>query len=81
MNHSLVTTDRTLGFGDGRFRFRTAAYGSWAGDARIVFRVRADRDPQERAAEKGIRHFDALRISTRREIGRWLISHPDFPIA
>ena len=55
--------------------------GSWAGDARIVFRVRADRDPQERAAEKGIRHFDALRISTPREIGRWLISHPDLPIA
>lgn len=76
-----TTNPTTLRFGDGRFALYTAEYGSWAGDARIVFRVRADRDPQKRAAEKGIRHFDALRLSTPREIGRWLISHPDFPIA
>jgi hypothetical protein len=47
----------------------------------MVFRVRVDRGPLERAAEKGIRGFDELRISTPREIGRWLISHQDFPIS
>ena len=39
-------------FQDGTFSFFTAEYGSWARDQRIVFRVRTDREPKERAAEK-----------------------------
>lgn len=77
----LTSTDRTLRFRDGELAFYTAEFGSWAADARIVFRVRADRDPRERAAEKGIRSFDRIVPSTRRQIARWLISHPDHPIA
>lgn len=48
-------THKTYRFADGDFRFYVATFGSWADDARIVFRVRVDRDPHERAGEKGIR--------------------------
>ena len=67
---------RTLRFPDGRFTLYTAQYGSWTNDQRIVFRVRVDRDPHERAGEKGIRDFDRLVPASTQEIAWWLESHP-----
>ena len=70
---------RTFRFADGDFRFYVASFGSWANDAHIVFRVRIDRDPHERAAEKAIRGYDRV-LPLKLEgdlVARWLISHPD----
>lgn len=72
--------NRTMKFKDGLFSFFTADYGSWAHDIRIVFRVREDRDPHERAAEKDIKNYDRLRPSLPEEIQSWIGSHPNFPI-
>jgi len=57
--------------------FWTAHYGSWAQDARIVFRVRNDRIPKERAAEKNIMHYDRLYPATPEEISGWNDTHRD----
>ncbi len=69
---------RTYRFADGDFRFYVATFGSWADDARIVFRVRVDRDPRQRAAEKAICGYDRV-LPLKLEgdyVTRWLISHP-----
>jgi len=58
-------------FNDGTFRFFTAHYGSWKNDIRIVFRVRIDRDPQSRAAEKNINQYDRLLPASENEIQQW----------
>jgi hypothetical protein len=55
-------------FRDGEFGFYTAHYGSWANDARVVFRVRTDRNPRERAREKGIQGFDRIVPASEKEI-------------
>jgi len=65
-------------FSDGVFSFHTVIYGSWAGDKRIVFRVRSDRNPIERAAEKQIRNYDRVVPSTQQEIDAWFFSHSGF---
>lgn len=65
-------------FKDGVFFFYTAHYGSWARDIRIVFRVRVDRLPKERAEEKEIFYYDRLIPSTQEEIDEWVVSHLDF---
>jgi len=62
-------------FIDGIFVFYTAIYGSWQNDARIVFRVRIDRDPKERAKEKNIKYFDRIILSNKNEIVNWFNSH------
>jgi hypothetical protein len=51
---------RTYQFKDGEFKFYYAQYGSMDRDKRIVFRVRVDRDPKERAREKGIAGWDRI---------------------
>ena len=65
-------------FQDGEFSFYTALYGSWANDQKIVFRVRADRDPKERAKEKEIKGWDRIVPATNDEIQAWLASHPTY---
>ena len=55
-----TTTHAPIAFPDGEFRLFCASFGSAYGDARKVFRVRVDRDPHERAAEKGIRGYDRI---------------------
>lgn len=64
-------------FHDGEFVFYTAHYGSAHNDARIVFRVRSDTTAKQRAAEKGIQHYDRLLLSNKDEITWWLKGHPD----
>lgn len=73
--------NRIYKFWDGLFRFYTAHYGSWRSDIRIIFRVRVDRKPGERAAEKNIKSYDRLLPSTQREIKKWMKGHPSFPSA
>ena len=51
---------KTYQFKDGEFKFYYAQYGSMDRDKRIVFRVRVDRDPKERAREKGITGWDRI---------------------
>jgi hypothetical protein len=70
----------TFRFGDGRFRFYVAQYGSWQNDARVVFRVRVDSEPHKRAAEKGIKYFDRLLPAKLADIKLWCDTHPDFPL-
>lgn len=67
-------------FSDGQFEFYTAYYGSWARDIRIVFRVRIDRDPKQRAKEKGIENYDRIIPSTEAETAHWFRTHPDYPV-
>lgn len=67
-------------FHDGKFQFYTAYYGSWANDARLVFRVRTDTDPKTRAQQKDIKYYDRLIPSTGSEIQNWLDGHPDFKV-
>ena len=55
-----TTAHTPIAFPDGEFRLFCAMFGSAYGDARKVFRVRVDRDPHERAAEKGIRGYDRI---------------------
>lgn len=64
-------------FGDGLFSFHTAIQRER--DIRIVFRVRHDRWPAERAREKGI-EYDYMRNSDLREIATWLLEHPGYPV-
>lgn len=59
-------------FIDGSFVFHVAQYGSWAKDARVVFRVRIDRDKYDRAKEKGIVHYDRIFFATSEMIDRWI---------
>ena len=47
-------------FKDCEFNFYTAHYGSWANDKRIVFRVRNNKFPQNRAEEKRIENYDRI---------------------
>ncbi len=67
-----ILEQKTYTFKDGKFKFYTAEYGSWANDKRIVFRVRADRNPRERAIEKNIKQFDRIIPSTNHEIEQYL---------
>jgi len=62
-------------FKDGSFRFYTAQYGSWKNDQIIVFRVRIDRNPNDRALEKGIKYYDRIVRSTDQEINEWFVGH------
>ena len=62
-------------FSDGLFSFWTAHYGSWAGDKRVIFRVRVDRFPKDRAREKGIVDWDRLLPATDIETGYWKDDH------
>lgn len=62
-------------FADGEFRFFTAELGSAQGDAVIVFRVRIDREPKERAKEKKI--YGKIRTAFQYEIYRWFQTHPE----
>ena len=66
-------------FDDGEFKFYTAIYGAWNDDKRIVFRVRIDRVPEDRAKEHNIRNYDVLTLSTKSEIEDWLKTHPLYP--
>jgi len=67
-------------FKDGVFTFWTAHYGSWARDARIVFRVREDSTPEKRAEQKSIRCWDRLFPAQEDEIEQWRNSHKDYPV-
>jgi hypothetical protein len=67
-------------FKDGRFTFWTAYYGSWANDARVVFRVREDTDPRLRARQKEISNWDRLIPARPNEIKMWIEGHPDYPV-
>jgi len=67
-------------FKDGFYSFHAAHYGSWAGDKRVVFRVRRGRVPKVRAAEKGIDCYDRILKASPRQIQAWLDSHPGYPI-
>ena len=72
-----TTTHTPIAFPDGDFRLFCASFGSAYGDARKVFRVRVDRDPHERAAEKGIRGYDRIVAVLDPElIEAWVASHP-----
>lgn len=62
-------------FPDGAFTFHTATYGSWANDKRIIFRVREDNTPKQRAKEKGIRNYDRIVPSTLLETICWIQGH------
>jgi hypothetical protein len=73
----VFSTGQPIRFNDGVFILYTAYYGSWANDRRIVFRVREDRDPYERAAEKDILDFDRVTWSDEHEIAAWVDHHPD----
>ena len=65
-------------FPDGDFEFYTAHYGSWANDRKIVFRVRSDRDPKERASEKDIKGYDRIYPAIAIEVLDWFRSHETF---
>ena len=65
-------------FGDGDFILVAATYGSQHNDARIIFRVRTDRNPHERATEKGVIGYDRLIPADAEQIEAWLDSHPDY---
>jgi hypothetical protein len=67
-------------FRDGNFKFYTAHYGSWAGDKRIVFRVRLDTTPVIRAEQKGIKFYDRLYPASITEVDAWIMSHADYPV-
>ena len=67
-------------FKDCEFNFYTAHYGSWANDKRIVFRVRNNKFPQNRAEEKRIENYDRIIPATESEIAEWFKSHPDYQI-
>lgn len=56
-----------LKFNDGVFRLFLAEFGSAYGDKQILFRVRIDRIPAERAKEKGIIGYDRLYDVTHNE--------------
>jgi len=63
-------------FEDGIFSFHTAHFGSMFNDVRIVFRVREDNAPRQRAKEKDIRGYDRIFPATDYEIERWIENHP-----
>jgi hypothetical protein len=67
-------------FQDGNFSFFTALYGSHYNEIKIVFRVRSDNQPKQRANEKGITGYDRLIPSTFQEIQAWLTSHPTYQL-
>ncbi len=74
-----VNSNTQWTFGDGgTFTFWTAHYGSWAGDKRIVFRVRIDTTPKVRAHQKEIKYYDRLIRSTYDETAAWINSHCDY---
>ena len=62
-------------FCDGIFEFYTAHCGSYSRDKRIVFRVREDTTPEERAKEKKIENYDLLLPSTDEEVKSWMEGH------
>jgi hypothetical protein len=59
-----------------KYSFWTAEFGSWANDARVVFRVRDGRRAADRLTEKGISGYDRLRPATEEEIEAWKADHP-----
>ena len=63
---------------DGEFSFWVAEYGSSYGDARVVFRVRSDRTPKDRAFEKNIRGWDRLVPANQNQVAAWFESHQKF---
>lgn len=67
-------------FLDGAFRFYTVCYGSHMNDQRLIFRVRTDRMPNDRAAEKGFRNYDRIIPSTESEVATWFKNHPDMRV-
>lgn len=71
-------------FNDGNFTFYSALYGSWAGDKIVVFRVREDNTPKQRAKEKNITCYDRLVPSNAGEVAAWLrghmVSHPHIQV-
>src|SRR4051812_8188842 len=68
----------TRTFADGTFVFYVAEFGLAFRDARVVFRVREDRDPLERAREKGLRGFDRLVPARPEHVEAWLRSHSNY---
>ena len=77
LHESYDNMNKTFIFKDGKFKFYTAHYGSWANDKRIVFRVRTDANPKHRAKEKDIKYYDRILKSSDHEIDAWLKDHPD----
>ena len=76
-----MATNRTHSFSDGNFTFWTAHFGAAFKDARIVFRVRDDNDPETRAGEKGIRRWwDRLLPATEAETAAWMNHKQFFPL-
>ena len=74
-------TEKYYKMNDGCYRFFMAQFGSWANDAQIVFRVRVDRDPKERAKEKGIKNYDRIiQVTDTTIINQWLSTHPNHKI-
>ncbi len=73
-----MNTPRTFRFPDGAFRFFTALFGSAYGDASVVIRVREDREPAERAREKGLHGFDRVVPALDAEVEAWFDSHADW---
>lgn len=71
---------RVYQFQDGIFSFWTAHFGSWANDARIVFRVRLDTSAQKRIKEKELSGFDRLLPSQPSEVDAWVAGHPDYTL-
>ena len=70
-----LPTNQQYTMPDGVFTFWTAQYGSWANDRRIVFRVRIDTTPNERATEKDIKGYDRLVPATDWETAMWIRGH------
>ena len=66
---------RVYNMNDGEFSFHCARYGSWNGDAQIIFRVREDTNPEVRAQEKGIEFYDRIVPATPEQIILWLVDH------
>ena len=63
---------RQYRFADGTFRFWLA----WQSPSQaIVFRVRADRDAEERAGEKGI--AGSISPASDSDVESWLAAHPE----
>lgn len=67
---------RMFRFRDGRFSFWEAVFERHV----IVFRVREDRDPRERALEKGYPQDIPIQGASPDHIQAWLNGHPDYPV-
>jgi hypothetical protein len=74
--NTVKLTHDTYRFADGDFRFYAAALGP---RRTIIFRVRTDRDPRQRALEKGIRGPLAA-MKLLEPIALWLIAHRDLAL-